>query len=1264
MDKLCRLIEKADVISFDIFDTLIIRLYRSPTDLFMHLEQAFRVPGFKEARISGEIAAREAASKRGVHEVTLDEIYEELHVSYRSMKQLEIQLEKQMCRANPEMKTVYDEAVERGIPVFISSDMYLPKDVVEDILSSAGFFGYQKLLISSETRRPKASGELYDDLIALSGVPADRILHIGDHRFTDYQMALNSGLNAYCYEPIRQTVGGDLNSAFFAVLNQYTERLPALSILEGLITAYTVGGGSQNYWEAFGFKYIGIVAYGYMKWLKERLDQLKISRVYFMLRDGYIMKRVFDELFPDFETCELYGSRRLFLLSGMECYQDVQSNVTGLHTKGITYAEFWDRLSLDDPEFKARYLEKFPMQGQIITGDEQVRELDSFMEEHEPFLLRAGMEERQAIGAYLDEIKLLEGPAAVVDLGWKGSMLKGLEGTCDRLNKQSDLIGFYLGTHKCRTAHMRMESYLLDHGVSTGAQNADVLLDYGFLIPILELAFTAPHPSVLKLKNSDGVITPVYQDCGVHEKERIDISRHILSGVLDFVKEMDAIDRVFPIPVPREAVLAPMEYLSRAISKTDQFELQKVYLFPGMGNAAQCRPIFRQGAPVIGVINPWPGDMSAESEVLARLKRAAEDNQVGYVMLDNFGHVLDEEQKATDQYVDEESLSFVITTHYETAKVLNAFHYHTLWNPPEIPMNLDYYVQRITDQYIMNDDYLIYDSGGMSNHLQSMLLNCPRTLTGASELTASFPISSMLPPRLEAPTMFYCGMNWEKTVNGTNRHEGLFQLLDDTGAVKFYGPEVVEAWGGLKPWEGYKCYQRPIPFDGFSILKEINRCGICLVLSSDIHRRAGAATNRTYEACAAGAVIISDDNEFMLKYFGDAALFIVYNKNNPKDTFRQIMEKYDWIVSHPDEALELAKRSQKIFMERFSLDRQLNRLIENHPKRLAQIACDLYAKDNTQKVLVTYVLNTQNAAQAEPLLDQVFQNIHGQFYAAIELAIAVDHSIWNDVNSYCAHRCACANVVGMELFDKKGSRRLTDGQAVRRLQTCVPHAYYINTTAEERWFFDHITSLVRCLENSNSDIMCAYAGSAFQDDKGYRRINFFDALHTEHLFYHTKPDRPLASGQFLFRQEAHGLLPDFLFDSIDGWEHIAYANVLHYKYKQELGFSRRMSLAFLEEGRDVRETVVPREMQMRFIQDLVHFELPEHHVETAVVSAQTEIATKRSVTDMLLLLPLKNYIRLRYYRFRMRRLAPESNRYKSFEHKYNSVLAQYNSFWA
>lgn len=1259
ISKIRKLIDASQAVSFDIFDTLIVRLYKNPTDLFAHLEESTQSTGFKESRIAAEQEARKRAAERGVHEVTLDEIYAQLHQSYQPMRQKEIALERLMCQANPEMRPVFDYALKSGRPVYISSDMYLPKDVIEAILTDAGYQGHTALLLSSETRRPKATGEMYEDLIAAAGTK--QILHIGDHPFTDGQAAREKGIQTFYYEPLRQTVGGNQNSAYFAVLNQYAAQNPVLSILEGMTVLYEARQPAPSYWEMFGYKYIGILAYGYMKWLKERLDHLGISKIYFMLRDGYLMKQVFDRLFPEFETYEIYGSRRMFLFAGMRSYRDIQLHITGLHVKGLTYARFWDRLSLESEALHERFLEAFPVQEQRISSDEQLRELDAFMEENEAFLLEAGREERALLEEYLQQIGLLDGTAAVVDLGWKGSMLKGLENACDLLGRSANLTGFYLGTHTCNTPNLRMESYLLDHGHTTGAKNADVLRD-GYIILILEFSFSAPHQSILKLRRQEGELQPVYQDSGAYEEERREMFCQITNGVMAFTRDMMEIEQAFPVSISREAALVSMEYLSKAASKLDQTEIQNQKAYPGIGNDGSSRPILKHGWPLVGIINPWPGSMSAESEVVARLRRTLEENQIACVVMDNSGHILDGKQERTDQYARAEDMTFVITIHYETPKILDSFYYHAVWNPPEIPLNVECYSKTLTNHYLMNDDFLIFDTGGMSNHLRSILMNCPRTLEGASMLTPSFPASSVLPPNLSSPTMFYCGMNWEKVVHGTNRHQGLFKLLDRTGKVKFFGPEIVDSWGGLRPWEGYRCYQYSIPFDGFSILKEINQCGVCLVLSSDIHRRADAATTRLYEACAAGAVIISDDNEFALKNFQDAALFIVYNKNNPQDTFRQIMEKYDWIVSHPEEALALAKKAQQIFLEQFTLDIQLERIVGNHPRRFAQIAEDLYARDSEGKVLVTYVLNTQSVEEAKPLLERVFQNIHRQLYQNIELAIVADGPICGALQTYCETRCACARVIAMELFDKKGSRRLTDGQAIRQLQKEIPHTYYVNSSAEEIWFFDHITTLVRCLQNTGE--LCAYSGSSFQNAAGERRIHCFESVQIEHLFDRSRPEQPLMGGQFLFSADAHKLLPDFLFDCLDGDEHYAYANILHYRHGRKLIFSKRMSFCFMQSGDGRKCAVLSEEMQIRFVQDLVRFELPEQRWTALAENSSGALVTKRSIAEILLLMPLKNYIRIRYYRFRMRRLNPGSKKYEALQRKYRQMLKRYEKFWS
>lgn len=210
---------------------------------------------------------------------------------------------------------------------------------------------------------------------------------------------------------------------------------------------------------------------------------------------------------------------------------------------------------------------------------------------------------------------------------------------------------------------------------------------------------------------------------------------------------------------------------------------------------------------------------TAETELLARTVKAADNIGFKCVMLSDFGQILDETQHATKEYVQADSLDYVMTTHYESNKTVDSYYYHLLWNPPDISLNTAYYEEKVLDNYIMNDDYLIYDFGGMSNHLKSMLINKPRTLENASTFVGSFPKSAVMEPNLSNPKIFYCGMNWEKAVGDSNRHAGLFELLDKTEKIKFYGPDVVESWGEIRPWEGYQCYQHPIPFDGFFHIK-------------------------------------------------------------------------------------------------------------------------------------------------------------------------------------------------------------------------------------------------------------------------------------------------------------------------------------------------------------------------------------------------------------------------------------------------------------
>lgn len=685
--------------------------------------------------------------------------------------------------------------------------------------------------------------------------------------------------------------------------------------------------------------------------------------------------------------------------------------------------------------------------------------------------------------------------------------------------------------------------------------------------------------------------------------------------------------------IGREAAEAVIAYLEKGLTPYEYTLLTSLTLKTDLGDRM---PVTPAGKIRFGMVNPWPGGKSAEFEVIARTISAAEDAGMECVPLSNFSQILDRKtQLTTDRFADADELDFVISTHYETHKTLDLFYYHTLWNPPEIPLNLSDYDTRITNNYMMNDDFLIYDDGGMADHLRCILMDKPRTLEGASSLTASFPERCMLKPRLDNPKMFYCGMNWECVVSNSNRHQGLFKLLDETGKVKFFGPDKVKEWGGRRPWAGYKCYQYSIPFDGFSILKEINDCGICLVLSSDIHRRAGAATNRTYEACAAGAVMISDDNPFMLKYFKDAALFIQYNKRDPQDTFCQLMEKYEWVVSHKEEALKLAQRAQQIFREHFTMDGQLRKIARNHADRVRVIQRDLFAQSEKDRVAVGYVLGTLDSKEVRRRMDQVLENIRRQRYRNIVLLVAADEKIAREVQKLCDARLSTAMVFPMPLFDFKKSRSLTNCQALEAMYGQVQHDLFINTKETEHWFSDHVTTLVRTLHDGQGEAV--YSGRNQIGPDHFIRPEFFGQLKLrESICSMQYPSWIPTPGQVLFSAKCHAYLKPYMHRFLDGCEHYAILAQSWLCGQIRPLFSNRLSLVYdyCATENETFYTVIPFIYQQRLINDMVK--------NRAGVAALDSMDNRQVMHD-LAWLPLKKWLRMKWYRI-VQRYVPKSTR--------------------
>jgi HAD superfamily hydrolase (TIGR01549 family) len=282
-----KLIDKHQIISFDIFDTLIVRPYIKPSDMFFHLEKIYSLPGFAKHRITAESAARK---KTSAEEITYEAIYTLINKCYKPMKEKELMFEKRILQANPEMLPLFQYALENGKKVIIVSDMYLSKTFLEQILNEKGYRGYFRFYLSSELGKTKSSGSLYANILSDLRCVSSAILHIGDNRHSDYIMPRKCGIHALHY----QKLAGQLcaaNKKAHAFYQKNPDSLGA-SILLGIMANGRARQRRENYFEQFGYEYGGAVIYAYLQWLREQCTKDNIEEVLFVARDGYSLHKI------------------------------------------------------------------------------------------------------------------------------------------------------------------------------------------------------------------------------------------------------------------------------------------------------------------------------------------------------------------------------------------------------------------------------------------------------------------------------------------------------------------------------------------------------------------------------------------------------------------------------------------------------------------------------------------------------------------------------------------------------------------------------------------------------------------------------------------------------------------------------------------------------------------------------------------------------------------------------------------------------------
>lgn len=279
--------EKYDVVCFDVFDTLLIRDVMKPTDVFRF---SYGELG-RYIRIIAEMIARKT-SKTG--EVTLEDIDRKCLFSCKN----EVNTEREVCRANPQIKKVYDVLKKQGKKMYALSDMYLTGNTISELLHNAGYD--LPVIVSCEYGCDKTSGKLFQMFLSQYSLNSSQVVHIGDSKTSDFDGAEKAQIKCILIDK-------HSNHLSYTRYTKNNYELAAF-VNHGLCK-------EQEPVERIGYEIIGPIILAFCQWVHEKFEEQKYERLFFLARDMRFAYEVYRSLYPDDDVRYLCVSRKSLLFA-------------------------------------------------------------------------------------------------------------------------------------------------------------------------------------------------------------------------------------------------------------------------------------------------------------------------------------------------------------------------------------------------------------------------------------------------------------------------------------------------------------------------------------------------------------------------------------------------------------------------------------------------------------------------------------------------------------------------------------------------------------------------------------------------------------------------------------------------------------------------------------------------------------------------------------------------------------------------------------
>jgi len=504
-----------NIFSYDIYDTLLTRIFFHPEDLFVFMDRKLKLEGiidpsmdFKSIRLKSEEDARTKSLKE---ETTLDEIYSQIQkmtaMSDQTLEKIfEFELEMENFSTRP---IAYSRDLVDSKSILIS-DIYLSEDFISKLLNKNDIL-FNKLFISSAYGETKDSSSLYRFVLEDIDLKKYELTHTGDNIHSDVKMARKAGINA--------------NEFIFARPTRYEKMVNNLesgdrleSLIAGTMRTSRLSekfdsDHMQSVWD-ISTNVVAPVLFLYVNWILHKSMKEGIGTLFFMSRDGHILSQIAEKMVKMYEMpirCKyLFGSRKAFHLPGVNEVSEDEINWIFDDTEHLSINSICNRIEMSCDLFMSiLQLDSKIDPNRNLRRDEReiIRTLFESNPDIHDIIIETAEIKRQIVGSYLKQEGFnVASKFGIVDVGWRARQQRSLSMILDQcgLYPEKGIHGFYLSLVDPVDGYKQdqQHSYLNYH------DNKE-LFDYH---SIYELFVAADHGSCVGFEEHNGKVKPILRD--------------------------------------------------------------------------------------------------------------------------------------------------------------------------------------------------------------------------------------------------------------------------------------------------------------------------------------------------------------------------------------------------------------------------------------------------------------------------------------------------------------------------------------------------------------------------------------------------------------------------------------------------------------------------------------------------------------------------------------------------------------------------------